>query len=203
MRNLELSIQRDLKQIAKELSKVKEIVAVILYGSHARGDAGPRSDIDIFVICDTEKNMRKLEPKITTLLHRKTKRFVQPLCVSVEDLGDPGIAAKIFREGKVLFVKEPLLITAGKILDARPYRLLAIPISALSQKEKVKFNTALYGKKVKNYKYKGLLDEVSGAKFGRGTILVPEEKVNKIIKFCKSYNIKPKEVKVWVEEIIE
>jgi predicted nucleotidyltransferase len=202
---LEPSIQKDLKQIAKTFCRVKEVIAVILYGSYARGDAGPRSDIDIYVVCDTEKNMRKVEKKITDILHGKTERVVQPLCVSLQDMGDPGIASKIFREGRAVFIRHPFFnFAAGNIiLDTKPYRLISLPISQLSQKDKVRFNTAIYGKKVKNYEYKGLLHQTFGVRFGKGVILVPEENADRILRFCESYDVKPKQVKIWVEETIE
>lgn len=201
MRKLESSIQKDLESITKQLSKIKEVVAVLLYGSHARGDAGPRSDIDILVIFDKEKNVRKHEPKISDLLFGKTKRFVQPVCVALDHPGDPGLLSRVFREGKVIFVKKPLPLQTAAILDLLPKKVITFSIAHLKPKDKWKFNHALYGKKVAGYKYKGLLEEINGRKLGDGAIIVPEQEMQRIIELFKRYKVKHQTQKVWTEEL--
>jgi predicted nucleotidyltransferase len=54
----ELSIPPDLREVLDEaVARIVEIVkpqAVILFGSHAEGRGGPRSDLDLMVIADVE-----------------------------------------------------------------------------------------------------------------------------------------------------
>jgi len=197
---LESNIQKDIDTIALQLSKVKEILATVLYGSCVRGDAGPRSDIDVLVIFNKEKNMRMLETKVSDLLHNKTRRFVQPVCVSLDHMGDPGLLARIFREGKVLFAKKPLLLHASTMLDTTPQRIFTFSLAKLTPKNKWLINTALYGKTVSGYNYRGILEVMGGKKLGAGVIMVPEQSAQRIIDFFERYKIKPKEIKIWAEE---
>jgi len=44
-------------QIVKELSKIDEICAIILYGSFARGEATSRSDIDLFILTTEQSSL--------------------------------------------------------------------------------------------------------------------------------------------------
>ncbi len=54
-----------IEKLVKELKKIKEVEAIILFGSHAKKQAKPLSDIDIAVI--VKKPSKKLETEIGSL----------------------------------------------------------------------------------------------------------------------------------------
>ncbi len=67
-----------------EIEKIKEIIVkeykpekIILFGSYARGDAKPDSDIDILVLSDHESNI--LKPKRGLHVRRKLGVIHTPL----------------------------------------------------------------------------------------------------------------------------
>lgn len=76
--------------------------------------------------------------------------------------------------------------------------MLSFELGGMSQKEKAKFNTALYGVKKEKYTYRGLLEIVGGEKLGRGSILVQEKGYDRIKEIFDKYKIKTKELKVWI-----
>lgn len=184
------------KKIIRELSKIREILAVIVYGSFARGDYGPRSDIDLFIIT---KNPAKDEVE-DAILNIKIERHIQPTIRSLNQLKktDFGLLRNIFREGEIIFLREPLDINLPALLKIKPYVLISFNLTNLLQKEKTRFNTALYGVKKKNYIYKGMLDAVGGKRFGKGCFLVTEKEEKKIKEFFERYKIRSDKLRVWI-----
>lgn len=93
---------------------VQKIVArvaprtVIVFGSHASGQAGPTSDLDLFVIQDTSQSNREIRRKIDLLLFGR--RFAVDIIVrrpeEVEaNLKDqnPFYVHHVFGRGKVVY----------------------------------------------------------------------------------------------------
>ena len=83
---------------AKEIPAIQKIV---LFGSYARGEARPESDIDLRVLYDdSAMSLLDLGGFIEDI-HEATGKPID--IVSKSDLGDGGIAESIAREGVVLY----------------------------------------------------------------------------------------------------
>ena len=80
---------------------------IVLFGSHARGDAGPDSDVDLLVILRFTGSKREKEVEIGVALHeiRTPKDIVVVSPEEVERFADVAgtIIRPALREGKILY----------------------------------------------------------------------------------------------------
>jgi hypothetical protein len=191
-------MKRILKKITKELSKIVDVKVVILYGSFARGEYSSRSDIDLLIITTKRKTQRDVQNKIIDL-ESKIERNIQPTVRTISELQktDSGLLQNIFKEGKILYLKEPAEMPSALLLQQKPYLIYSFKISKLSQKDKVRFNRTFYEQAKKGYKYNGLLNELTGKKISPGCVIVPISQKEKIEKFFKKFNVSFEQLKVW------
>ncbi|MCL5073445.1 MAG: nucleotidyltransferase domain-containing protein [Actinobacteria bacterium] len=191
-------MKRILKKIAKELSKIEDVKAIILYGSLAREEFTSRSDIDLFILTTKDKTQKEIHDKIIEL-ESEIGRNIQPTIRTIAELPktDTGLLQNIFQEGKILYLREPSDIPSAILLQQKPYMIYSFQISGLVQKDKVRFNRQLYEQIKKGYKYKGLLQEIGGQKISAGCVMIPYEQKGKIEKFFKKFKVKFEQLKVW------
>ena len=191
-------MKRILKKIAKELSKIEDVKAIILYGSLARGEFTSRSDVDLFILTTEYKTQKEIHDKVIEL-ESEIGRNIQPTIRTLVELQktDTGLLQNIFQEGKILYLREPSDIPSAILLQQKPYLIYSFQISSLLQKEKVRFNRKLYEQTRKEYKYKGLLQEISGQKLSAGCVMIPYEQKEKIERFFKKFKVKFEQLKVW------
>lgn len=188
--------KRDINKLVHALQQIPGIDAAIVYGSIARGDYGPSSDIDVLVIID---DLAAASATTDCLAGLELSRSVQPTIRTKEQLQetDFGLLRKIFQEGQVLFARKPLSIPAADILQIRPWILYSFELTDLAQKDKARFNRQLYS----SSKYKGsggLLGEVGGRKVARGCVMVPAETRNRIEALFKRFRIQAEVLEIWV-----
>ena len=191
-------MKRMLKKIAKELSKIEDVKAVILYGSLARGEFTSRSDVDLFILTTEYKTQKEIHDKVIEL-ESEIDRNIQPTIRTIVELQktDTGLLQNIFQEGKILYLREPSDIPSAILLQQKPYLIYSFQINSLLQKEKARFNRQLYEQTKKEYKYKGLLQEIGGQKLSAGCVMIPYEQKEKIEKFFKKFKVKFEQLKVW------
>jgi predicted nucleotidyltransferase len=191
-------MKRLFNKITKSLSVIEDIKIIILYGSFARGDYTSRSDIDLLILTSKKNTLKKIEDKIIELESNIGKN-IQPTIRTIKEFNktDSGLLQNIFQEGKVLYLKEPIDIPSAILLQQKPYFIYSFQLNNLSQKEKAKFNRQLYEQIRKDYKYKGLLQEIGGQRLSAGCILVPHSEKDEIEKFFKKLKVKFEALKVW------
>lgn len=191
-------MKRILKKITKDLSEIPDLRLVVLYGSYARGEVTSRSDIDLFILTTKLNTQEEIQNKVIGL-ESEVGRNIQPTIRTISELQktDSGLLQNIFKEGKVLYLREPAEIPSAALLQQKPYIIYSFRISKLSQRDKVRFNRSLYEQKRKGYKYKGLLNELGGKKLSSGCVMVPNNQKEKIEKFFKKLNVKFEQLKVW------
>ena len=191
-------MQQILKKITKGLSEIPDLKLVVLYGRYARGENTSRSDIDLFILTTKIKTQEEIQNKVIGL-ESEVGRNIQPTIRTISELQktDSGLLQNIFKEGKVLYLREPAEISSALLLQQKPYIIYSFRISKLSQRDKVRFNRSLYEQKRKGYKYKGLLNELGGKKLSSGCVMIPNNQKEKIEKFFKKLNVKFEQLKVW------
>ncbi len=84
-------------EIVKKLYKIREVIAIILFGSQATGKARSDSDVDIAVMTKTN------DDKIRSKIIREGDEIVQ---VSHFNTLPLEIQFRVIKEGKVLFCKD-------------------------------------------------------------------------------------------------
>ena len=94
-------MKRILNKIAKALSAIEDVKAVVLYGSFARGEYTSRSDIDLLILTTEKKTSEVVQDKVIQL-EQETGRNIQPTIRTLEELQktDTGLLQNIFQEGK-------------------------------------------------------------------------------------------------------
>lgn len=191
-------MKRIFKKIAKEFSEISDIIGIILYGSFARGEYTSRSDIDLLILTSKQKTQKEVQNKIMEL-ESEIDRNIQPTIRTVSELQktDSGLLQNIFKEGKILYLREPAEIPSALLLQQRPYIIYSFRISKLNQKDKAKFNRSLYEQIRRKYKYKGILNELGGKKLSSGCVIIPNSQREKLEKLFKKFNVTFEQLKVW------
>jgi predicted nucleotidyltransferase len=191
-------MKRLLKKIVNDLSSISDVKAVVLYGSFARGENTSRSDIDLLILTAKEKTKEEIQNRIIDL-ELQIGKSIQPTIRTIAELKktDSGLIQNIFKEGRILYIKEPADIPAALLLEHRPYLIYSFRLNNLSQKEKVKFNRALYAQVRKGYKYKGLLDKLGGKKLSPGSIIISHLHRADMERFFKKFNVQYEQLTVW------
>ena len=186
------------KNIVKQLSAIEDVKATIVYGSFARDDYGPKSDIDLFIITTKPETTHQIQDKVMEL-ESKIGRGIQPTIRTEKELRktDTGLLQNVFQEGKIVYLREPLDISVSSLLKQRPYVIYTFHLNNLSQKDKAKFNRELYERSHKKYAYKGFLQKLGGVKLSSGCVLIPYNKKKRIEKFFNKFKVKYKELKIW------
>lgn len=196
--DLEATIKQQFEQlissVKKELSKIEEINAVVLFGSFARGDFSVRhSDIDIMVFIDKTEKDKKLEEnilkKIIDLNLGKELNIHTLFQYKKLEEEDKSIMLTIANEGKVIFTKKSLMIS-GNILGLKNYFLIKFDTSNLEPVVKNRLQRFLHGYKIKGKKYKGIVDGEKVLNAGKGAVIVPQDMLKKVLFFCQSIGVK-------------
>lgn len=93
-----------LREVVSELvEKCRCIHQVILYGSYARGDAGPKSDVDFLIIAEEP---RKCEEAAADIAYRNNLSILQPVALSPDELMEPekrSLYVNALLEGYILY----------------------------------------------------------------------------------------------------
>jgi hypothetical protein len=104
--------EEQLKPILGELMR-DEVEAIYLFGSHARGNAKPTSDIDICVL--TGRNIPKCLKE--EILSNSSRR----MDISIFWDLPPAIRFRVLKEGKLLYKKDEIRLQRIKVDTLRSY----------------------------------------------------------------------------------
>ena len=191
-----LNQKRNLKKVVGCLAPISGVKSVILYGSFARGDFGPKSDLDLLIITDKAGARNAV---LRVLAGLDLERQVQPTVRTESELRktDSGLLKNVLEEGKVVFLREPMDIPVKALLGLKPFLILVFELTRLDQKTKARFNREMYERSRGRYKYGGLLGEIGGRKLSRGCVLIPLSARTRLLRFFKKYSVGSEEIEVW------
>jgi predicted nucleotidyltransferase len=178
--------------LQKKLLKIKEINAIILFGSFARGDYSVRhSDIDLMIFLDTKdkKQEEKIKKKIIALTLGKAMHIHALFQYAKIEDEDRSLMLTIAREGKVLFARKSIVISQN-ILGLKPFILLRFDTTGLAPVIKNKLQRFLYGYTIKGKKYQGIVNGENVLSAGQGAIIIPQDMQNKIMLFVEKIGVK-------------
>ena len=100
---IEAAIEEMVRRIIEQFDPER----IILFGSHARGDAGPDSDVDLLVVMDFEGSKREQQIEIGVALHdiRVPKDIIVATPDEIERYGEivGTIIRPALREGRTLY----------------------------------------------------------------------------------------------------
>jgi predicted nucleotidyltransferase len=104
-----------LRRLIDRASRDAEVLAVILFGSHARGEAGPGSDIDVSLVLQPDLSHEDAARKRSEYLSESD------LDLSVFQQLPLHIRSRVLKEGIVLFTRDEDALYAVAARTARAF----------------------------------------------------------------------------------
>lgn len=185
-RSLEENVQSEIARLANEIAGTKGVLAIILFGSYARGDYDEGSDVDALCLFSDEKSLRKYSDRIHEL-SSKRRLLVQIVTLTLDEFLSSRLFSTVLREGKVLYARKGFSLenfTSGLL---KPFALVTYEIRRLSQPRKVRFIQTLSGRGKGRYTYAGLLRQVDGFRVGRNAVMVPLNALEGLTQFLEEH----------------
>lgn len=179
---------------------IENMERIVLYGSAARDEAVKESDVDIFV------EVRKKTAKFEKDLKEAEKKFYESREAAL--FKSKGIDNKFsIKIGKLQEWKElyKSIASTGIILYG-PYEAKELPSGVKHfiivfwekvGKNRGSFLNKLYGFKIKNKHYLGLLEKCDGKKIGKSCIMLPIQYKKDIFKLIREHKVKAKVLEVF------
>lgn len=184
--------------LLNEIKDLSNINKIILFGSVARGEAGKESDVDIFI---ETKNNKKIELEIRKILDKfyktreallfKTKGIDNKINLLIGKIEDwPKLKKSIESSGILLYGPYSASDKNGK-------KYVIISWDKI-ERNRGAFLNKIYGFKVKDKSYKGLIEVLKGKKIGKSTLMLPIEYREQIFKLLKKYGVSAKSMEVYM-----
>lgn len=182
------------------LKKKDDIERIVLFGSVAKEEATKESDIDIFV--EVRKKTKRLEKEIKGL----EKKFYQSREATL--FKSKGVDNKFsIKIGKLAEWKDLYRsIASNGIVLYGPYEAKELPSGVMHffivfwtkiGKNRGAFLNKLYGFKIKDKHYDGLLSKFDGMKLGKSCVMMPMQYKEDIFRLLKEYKVKAKIIEVF------
>ena len=186
--------------LLRSLENVENIQRIILFGSVARDQGTKESDVDIFI--EVRKKTKKIENEIKDIL----EDFYQSREASLFKLKgvENEISIKIgeLKEWKDLYKS---IASTGVILYGA-YEISELPSDVKHYvivfweeigRNRGAFLNKLYGFKVKDKQYEGLLEKYDGNKLGKSCIMLSVQHKKEIFKLIEKYKVRAKVMEVF------
>lgn len=187
---LRSEVGSDLGRLVNAVVGVEGVIAVILFGSRARGDCDDYSDYDLLVVFENDdvmwRNRRKLFENVGRL-----GLFTQVLARSTRELAEktePTFLQNVLEQGVLLYLRYPFQAPAFS-QNLRPMAIVSYELKGLSHNEKMRVIYRLFGKKAKKHVSTGVVEENGGIRLGSGCFMVPLENLENVIRIMNEHNV--------------
>lgn len=196
-----------------QLTSLDGVVALIVYGSYARGEAGKTSDLDLLVLFDTDRSLQRWGTEALSLISQAETEARLPVHLSpllgsmdrLEDLGD-ALMHEIAMDGVVLYGHLP---TLARLLPQHPEPavVIAFTMKGASPADRMRLNRRLHGYSAwrerdgrrERVTYPGLITPPARS-LGSGVLLVPGDLRSAVIEVLTDAGALYTETPVWVVE---
>ncbi|NYB53055.1 MAG: nucleotidyltransferase domain-containing protein [Methanobacteriaceae archaeon] len=197
-------------ELARKLSKISSLEAVVLFGSAARGEMHKKSDIDILLYFDADHDpeigeegrlVHKLAGEVEKKYHMDNP-FSFVFMNKNENI-DSEFLWEVAKDGVVLYALPSRIL--GKEDYLKPSAFISYSFKGLPARDKMFVKRRLYGYQVKSIhggkeyfnEGKGIVQE-QGKKMGRATFLIDASHVDEVLELFHEKNVQYKIIKVWV-----
>jgi len=178
--------------VLDNLKNIENIDRIILFGSVARNEATKESDVDIFI--EVKKRTKKFENEIKGI----ENKFYQSREAAL--FKSRGIENKFYiKIGKLKEWKELYRsIASTGIVMYGPYEAKELPTGIKQfiivfwkkiRKNRGSFLNKIYGFKVKDKHYEGLLSKFNGMRLGKSCVMLPVRYKEDLFKLLKEHNV--------------
>ena len=186
--------------IITNLKNIDNVERIVLYGSVAKDEATRQSDIDIFF--EVKKKTKRFEQEVKEL----EKKFYESREAAL--FKSKGIENKLsIKLGKLKEWKELYIgIASTGIIFYGPYEAKELP-SGVSHfiivfwhkigKNRGSFLNKLYGFKIKDKHYFGLISKFEGTKIGKSCVMFPVQYRKHIFKLLAEHKVEAKTIEVF------
>ncbi|MBU2639605.1 MAG: nucleotidyltransferase domain-containing protein [Nanoarchaeota archaeon] len=183
------------------LKNIENIERVVLYGSAAKNEETKESDVDIFI--EVRKISKKLENEIKDIEGKfycsreavlfKTKGVENEFSIKIGKLKEwESLQRSIASTGIILYGHYE-----DKKLPSGVKHFVIIFWDGID-KNRGSFLNKIYGFRIKDKVYKGLLEKYDGKKLGKSCILLPIQYRNDIFKLINKHKVNAKVIEVFI-----
>lgn len=204
-------IEDVLRALSIRLAFLDGVVALIVYGSYARGEAGRRSDLDLLVLFEEAEQLRRQEKEALSLVSQAESEgrlpvHVSPLLASLDNLGGLGndLVHAIASDGVVLYGQ---LSALARFVPGQftPATIITFSLPGASTAERMRLRRRLHGYTAwrerdgqrQRVTYAGLITPPARS-LGPGVLLVPGERRGVVLQALDEVGATYTETSVWL-----
>ncbi len=182
----------DLNKIVHSVSKIGNVVGIILFGSQARGDYDEYSDYDLLILFENKALMWQTWDELFRVIG-DLKMNLHAIPETLEELknANPVFLEELSKYGQVLFAKTPLEVYLQPP-NLESFSLVTYDMHNVSYPAKMKASYYLYAKG-----NTGAVAKAGGTKISDGCIIVPSGTVDVIVGFLTSLDIQTKVIQIY------
>lgn len=170
----------EIELLGREIGSLGGVLAVVLFGSYARGDYDEGSDVDLLIVF---KDRESLETSFSEVAEEIGKRgfLVTAIRMTIDELKSSPLLRSVLLDGRVLCADRSFDLQ--KVAGFVPYALLTYDLRELERRDKVKFAHELFGRRSGKYIYGGILGKIGGYRLGGNCIMIPKANLHKLKEF--------------------
>jgi len=180
------------------LKEFNNIEKIILFGSVAKDEATKESDVDIFI--EVKRESKRFSKEIARILEEfyKSRDALYFKAKGIDNKINLVIGKLNKWKNLKVSIESTGILLYGKFfpvkVEGKKYAVIFWDNIA---KNRGAFLNKIYGFKVKNKFYKGLIEKLNGRKLGKSSIMIPVENREEIIKLLKYYRVNARILEVY------